>query len=119
MAMQVEYHEGTDGMLYPNLTMREQEDYTLGKYGLMRKRYLEQQKRSRFQALILKDELWEHLVDVDKRGQQMEDQIVAQMAERHGVNEQMKAERQMEWVQQMNSFIQSAQEIVMNDLIYQ
>ena len=117
--MELTYHEGTDGMLYPNLTMKEQEDYTLGKYGLMRRRYLEQWKRSRFQAMILKDELWEHLVDVDRRGRQMEDQIVAQMAERNGVNELMKAERQMEWGQQMNSFILSAQEIVMNDLIYQ
>ena len=30
--MELTYHEGADGMLYPDLKMKEQEDYELGKY---------------------------------------------------------------------------------------
>ena len=117
--MELTYHEGTDGMLYPDLKMKEQEDYELGKYGNLRWNYLKTKKRALFQILLMKDELWEHLVDVDKRGLAMEEQIVNQMARQNGVDEQMKADHQMEWVQKMNSFTQSAQEVVMNDLIYQ
>ena len=106
-------------MLYPDLKMKEQEDYELGKYGNLRWNYLKTKKRALFQILLMKDELWEHLVDVDKRGLAMEEQIVNQMARQNGVDEQMKADHQMEWVQKMNSFTQSAQEVVMNDLIYQ
>lgn len=117
--MELTYHEGTDGLLYPDLKMKEQEDYELGKYGNLRWNYLRTQKRALFQILLMKDELWEHLVDVDKRGLAMEEQIVAQMAHQNGVDEQMKAKHQMEWVQKMNSFTQSAQEVVLNNLIYQ
>ena len=117
--MELTYHEGADGMLYPDLKMKEQEDYELGKNGNLRWNYLKTKKRALFQILLMKDELWEHLVDVDKRGLAMEEQIVNQMARQNGVDEQMKADHQMEWVQKMNSFTQSAQEVVMNDLIYQ
>ena len=117
--MELTYHEGTDGMLYPDLTMKEQEDYELGKYGNLRWSYLKTRKRAQFQILLMKDELWEHLVDVDKRGLAMEEQIVNQMAAQNGVNESLKASNQMEWVRQMNSFTLSAQEMVMNELIYQ
>ena len=117
--MELTYHEGTDGLLYPDLKMKEQEDYELGKYGNLRWNYLKTKKRALFQILLMKDELWEHLVDVDKRGLAMEEQIVNQMARQNGVDEQMKADHQMEWVQKMNSFTQSAQEVVLNNLIYQ
>ena len=61
--MELTYHEGADGILYPDLKMKEQEDYELGKYGNLRWNYLRTQKRALFQILLMKDELWEHLVD--------------------------------------------------------
>ena len=45
-------------------------------------------------------------------------QIVSQMAMTQGVNEQMKATDQMKWVQMMNSLKQSAEEIVLRELVY-
>jgi hypothetical protein len=44
---------------------------------------------------------------------------VAQMAAQQGVTEALKEENQMLWVQKMNNLMQSAQETVLNDLIYQ
>ena len=40
------------------------------------------------------------------------------MAQSLGVNEQMKAEDPMKWVQMMNSIKESAEEEVLKDLIY-
>ena len=44
--------------------------------------------------------------------------LTQQMAEREGVNEELKAANQMEWVQRMNSIRNQAEEIVQNNLIF-
>ena len=41
-----------------------------------------------------------------------------QLAQAEGVNERLKASNQMQWVQQMNSIKNRAEEIVVRDLIY-
>ena len=44
--------------------------------------------------------------------------LVKELAEKEGVTEALKAEKQMLWVQKMNSIRSAAMEIVANDLIY-
>ena len=44
--------------------------------------------------------------------------LTQQMAEREGVNEELKAANQMEWVQRMNSIQNRAEEAVQTGLIY-
>ena len=44
--------------------------------------------------------------------------LVEQMAEREGVTEQLKAEKQMLWVQKMNNIRNRAMEMINADLIY-
>lgn len=44
--------------------------------------------------------------------------LTEQMAEREGVTEQLKAQDQRLWVQQMNNIRHRAKEIVNHDLIY-
>ena len=48
----------------------------------------------------------------------MEQQIISQLAQQEGVTEQLKAEKQMEWVAKMSNIRNRADEIVLNDLIY-
>ena len=44
--------------------------------------------------------------------------MVTQMAKAEGVTERLKAENQMEWVQRMNSIRNRAEEIILDELIY-
>ena len=44
--------------------------------------------------------------------------IVTQLAKQNGVTNQLKAENQMEWLQQMNAFKAQAEAIVKFDPIY-
>lgn len=44
--------------------------------------------------------------------------LVAQMAEKEGVIERLKADDQMLWVRRMNNIRARAEEIVLNDMIY-
>lgn len=120
MALNLEYHEGQDGMLYPNLTIRgENEERTLGKYGQMRREYLMGRKYSPYQAMLLKGTWWEHLWETDEKAEQMEERLMAQMAAAEGVTEELKASDQMEWVRRMNSIRQRAEESVLHDLIHE
>ena len=118
MAVKLEYHEGPDGLMYPNLTIPD-EDKVLGKYGKLRQKYLLENNSRLVQILSVKGQWWSHLWEVDEQAQRMEDELVAQMAAQQGVTEALKEENQLLWVQKMNNLMQSAQEIVLNDLIYQ
>ncbi len=44
--------------------------------------------------------------------------LTAQMAAEQGVTEQMKSANQLQWVGMMNNIRQSAEETILNDLIY-
>ena len=44
--------------------------------------------------------------------------IVPELAKRNGVTEQLKVEKQMEWVRQMNACKAQVEEIVKFELIY-
>ena len=59
-----------------------------------------------------------YLADLDKQAEDMFSRLVKQMAESEGVTEQLKADNQMEWVDQMNNICQRAAELVNTDLIY-
>ena len=68
--------------------------------------------------LIASGKLNSYLADIDEQAEEMFFRLVKQMAEKQGVNEQMKAANQMLWVCQMNNIRASATEIVNHDLIY-
>ena len=66
----------------------------------------------------LSGKLNSHLEEVDAQANRMMDKLTEEMKTLNGVTEQMKAEDQMKWVQLMNSIRNSAEEVVLRDLIY-
>ena len=75
--------------------------------------------RDRFASttLVRVDRVKPYLADLDKQADEMFSLLVKQMAEREGVTEQLKADNQMEWVDQMNNIRGRATEMVNTDLI--
>ena len=57
-------------------------------------------------------------IDPQARSTKQNQTVQKQMAEREGVTEQLKADNQMEWVDQMNNIRGRATEMVNTDLIY-
>ena len=47
------------------------------------------------------------------------DQLVVQMAQAHGVTEELKTTDQMQWVRMMNNIRACAEEIVLAEIVYQ
>ena len=71
-----------------------------------------------YSELVLSCKLHTYLADLDEQATERCSLIIEQMAEAEGVDEAMKAENQMLWVQSMNSIRSRAEEIIKHDLIY-
>ena len=79
---------------------------------------LEMHRPILFNELVLSDKLFEHCAEIDEAARNRMELIVPELAKQYGVTEQLKAENQMEWVQQMNACKTQAEEIVKAELIY-
>lgn len=115
--MKLTYTE-QNGLLIPDLVLDDQPPGSLGKYGRMRKRYLEQKHDGTFSALVISGKLMEHLMEIDQAAREQMASLIPQLAATEGVTESLKAADQMEWLRRMNSIRNRAEEMVMNDLIY-
>ena len=111
------YTEGSDGMLYPNLSLGDREQRLIGIWGRMHRAYLETEHPSLYDRLILNGTLDRHLADVEERAQAMLEQLTRRMAMQEGITESLKAVDQMEWIRRMNSIRSRAEEIVRDQII--
>ena len=105
-------------VLLPNLTISNTETRPLGKYGRMRKRYLEDHHPVLFSELLLSDRLFPHLWEINQTCEDRLELLVRRMARQEGVTEALKAADQMEWVRRMNSIHARAEEVVLKELVY-
>jgi len=112
-------YSNRNGFLIPDLKMDEMpETEQLSRFGRLREKYLMEHRKGLYNSMLMTGKLWMHLTEIDRQAQEMMDRITAQQAQTMGVNEKLKAEDQMAWVQQMNSIRHSAEESVLSDLIY-
>ena len=90
----------------------------VGKYGMLRRTFLREHKDGIYTGMMLDGTLNSHLEEVDAQANRMMDKLTEQLKVLNGVTEQMKSKDQMKWVQLMNSIRNSAEEVVLRDLIY-
>ena len=102
----------------PDLKDEEPGHYSIGKYGRMRKRYLQAHRPILFSELTLSGKLYQHLAETDHACKERVELIIWQMKGREGVTEALKAVDQIEWIRRMNSIRNRAEEIVLNELVY-
>ncbi|MBR6863037.1 MAG: TnpV protein [Acidaminococcaceae bacterium] len=104
--------------LIPEMGLTEQEQKPVGKYGMMRRKYLEEHRQGLYTRLILSGKLMEHLQEIDATCRRRIDQIIRDMAVTEGITERLKAKDQMAWVRKMNALHACAEEIVLTELVY-
>ena len=103
----------------PDLALSDEEKgVEIGVWGQRHLRHIKQHRKVLYLNLLTSGKLNGHLADIDKQAEDMLSRLVKQMAEREGVTEQLKADNQMEWVDQMNNIRGRATEMVNTDLIY-
>ena len=90
----------------------------VGHWGMLRHNYLWKYHEGLYMGMLMKGTLNPHLEEIDRQAQEMEQQLISQLAQQEGVTEQLKAANQMEWIARMNNIRNRADEIVLNELIY-
>ena len=110
------YHE-ENGYLIPNVTLPEQTNYQIGKYGRMHLDYIKQHRRGRYTTLLTEDKLNIRLHDIDLEANEMLDTIIPLLATERGIDENLKARDMLHWVAEMNNIKASAEEIVCREVV--
>ena len=95
-----------------------QENRSIGKYGRMHRDYLQEHNPIRFDDLVLEGKLWTYLANLNEQAQNRLQLIIRQMQEEGSVNDELKENNQMAWVQAMNSIHNRAEEFVLHELVY-
>ena len=102
----------------PDIALPDEENYHIGKYGLLRERFLKEHRVGTYTRLLMTDKLNFHLFEIDTLVHQRVDEIISSMAKADGTDETLKACEQMEWVGRMNNYRHCAEEIVFQEIIY-
>ena len=102
----------------PNLVLEKEEKIILNKYGRMRLKFLKENRKAEYTIMFTKGTLNKHLKEIQETAQERIDIIIEQLKKQNNLTEEMRNTDQLYWVGMMNNFTRTAEEIVLNGLIY-
>ena len=91
----------------------------IGVWGQRRKLYLKQHRPILYTNLLTSCKLSEHLADIEEECRERMDSLVKDMAKQEGVIEVLKVADKMAWVRRMNNVRNLAEEIVLDEIVYE
>ena len=100
----------------PDIKLTHIETQTLGKYGRMRRTFLEQNKTILFDDMVLTETLFLHLWEVQQTCEKRMESMTGELLKKNPAPD--KATQQLAWVAHMNRLKAQAEEIVVSELIY-
>ena len=106
-----------NGHLIPNITLPEQTDFQIGKYGRMHLDYIKNHRRGRYTTLLTEGKLNARLHEIDLEANEMLETIILRLADERGIDENLKARDMLRWVAEMNTIKASAEEIVLREVV--
>ena len=83
----------------------------------MQKSYLKEHRPILYNQLLMSEELYPHLLEIDRTAQERMDTMLPHMMEAAGVTEELKACDPMRWVGLMNTLTAQIEEILIRELI--
>ena len=118
MKNQITYTE-YNGLYYPDLALPEQTNYPIGKYGNLRLDFMKKHRRGTYTTLLTEGRLNEYLHAIDIQALELLDDIIPRLAKERGVDEALKAHNPLQWTAEMNYIKTSAEEIILQEVIFQ
>ena len=113
---EITYQQNGD-YLIPNLTIS-QTERPIGKYGRMRRTFLQANRPMLFNSLVVTGKLFPHLLEIEDAANSRLEQLMPALMAHSGVTEQLKASDPMKWVGLMNNLKAQAEETILMELIY-
>lgn len=102
----------------PALTLP-QPSKPIGKWGRIYRDFLKKHHPVRYNSLILSGQLWEILAQINEQIQDRMDRTISEMAAAEAVTEDLKAADPMAWVGAMNNIHNRAEELVLQEMIWE
>lgn len=99
----------------PNMELENQSDRVLGKYGRMRRAFLEQSNPMLLNDMILTESLFPHLWEIEDTANRRVEQLINQYLMQNPAPD--KETDQLGWARHMSGLKAQAEEIVMAELI--
>lgn len=115
MAQNLTYTQCGDYYI-PDIRLAHIEAQTLGRYGRMRRTFLEQNNPMLFNDMVLTENLFPHLLEVQQTCEKRMELLMADLLAKNPAPD--KATQQLAWVSHMNSLKAQAEEIILRELIY-
>ncbi len=115
--MNISYTKQGDYLL-PDLKVKEGKQYNIGKYGLLKLKYLKEHNRGLYTELLMKGQLNSYLYEVENLVKERINELIISLAEKENVNEKLKNDNQMLWIGLMNNIKNRAEEIVFREYIH-
>ena len=100
----------------PNLLPTQEEEYDIGIYGQRYFRYIKEHDRILFINLLTTGKLNSYLAEIDECAQEMKAMLIKQIAEQEGINEALKEQNQMKWIQCINNIRHIVEEIINEEI---
>ena len=88
----------------PCLILAEEETQPIGLWGQCHKQYLKEHRHIVYTTMLIEGTLNRYLADINQQAEQMFHRLIEEVAQKQGVTEQLKADNQMEWVQEIPTF---------------
>ena len=118
MKKEISYTEH-NGLYYPDLALPGQTNYPIGKYGNLRLDFMKKHRRGTYTTLLTEGRLNEYLHAIDIQAHNLLDDIIPHLAQERGIDEDLKAHNALQWAAEMNNIKESAEEIVLREVVYQ
>ena len=104
--------------LIPDLSLSEQPQTPLGKYGRMRKNYLKEHRPVLWNSLLLSEKLYPHLREIEEAANSRLELMMPELMKSAGVTEELKASDPMKWAGLMNTLKAQAEEVILAELVF-
>ena len=101
----------------PNLVL-EKEKIVLNKYGRMRLKFLKENRKAEYMIMFTKGTLNKHLKEIQEIAEERINIIIEQLKKQNNLTEEIKNTDQLYWVGMMNNFRNTAEGIILRELIY-
>ena len=113
----IEYTKVGDYFM-PNLVLEKEEKNILNKYGRIRLKFLKENRKAEYTIMFMNGTLNKHLKEIQETADNRINLIVEQLKKKNNLTEEMKNTDQLYWVSMMNNFKNTAEEIILKELIY-
>ena len=107
-----------DNYEIPTIGLSEAATENLGKYGRMRKQYLQAHRPGLYNSLLLSGTLYAHLLEIDQTARKRLEQMMPEMAKAAGATKELKVHAPLRWVGLMNACKAQVEEVILSELIW-